>query len=143
VAERCGHRSGIGDAISNGNRSAQAGTLAGLERSSSVRHDVTVHRSGHALAVQRDGVRSVFEMVRRVQIGNEPTLNRSPSQPFLCLRAGSRPVHPKEESDLAKMIGCFLARLADDRQVQVSADGLSDLSSRYALGGYTVLACSS
>src|SRR5260370_15953321 len=36
--------------------------------------DVRVYGSGRALAVQRDGVRSVFEIVLRVQIGNEPRL---------------------------------------------------------------------
>src|ERR1700676_1242416 len=92
--------------------------------------DVTAHESGHALAVQRDGVRNGFEIVLRIQIGNEPRLNRLPSQPFLRLRAGSRAVHTKEKSDPAKMIGCFLARLADDRYVQIPADDLSDLSSR-------------
>src|ERR1700704_1958059 len=75
----------------------------------------------------------------RVQISNEPRLNRSPSQPFLRLRAGSGAVHTKEESDPAKMIGCFLARLADDRYVQMPADDLSDLSSRYALIRHAVI----
>ena len=63
------------------------------------------------------GGRGVFEIVFRVQIGNQPRLNRSPSKPFLCLRAGSRTVHTKEGSDPAKMIGCFLTRLAHDRNV--------------------------
>ena len=40
----------------------------------------------------------MFEIVLRVQIGNEPRLNRLPSQPFLRLRAGSRAVHTKEKS---------------------------------------------
>src|SRR6266481_9627331 len=93
----------------------------------------------HALAVLNHGVRSVFKIVLRVQIGNEHRLNRSPSQPFLCLRAGSRAVHTKEESDPAKMIGCFLTRLADDRYVQMPADDLSDLSSRYALVGRAMI----
>src|ERR1700730_17181174 len=39
------------------------------------------------------------------------------------------------------MIGCFPARLADDRHVQLPADDLSDLSSRYALVGHTVTPC--
>src|SRR6266446_10341022 len=96
----------------------------------------------HALAVLNHGVRSVFKIVLRVQIGNEHRLNRSPSQPFLCLRAGSRAVHTKEESDPAKMIGCFLTRLADDRYIQMPADDLSDLSSRYTLVGHAVIPCS-
>src|SRR6266481_2945138 len=96
----------------------------------------------HALAVLNHGVRSVFKIVLRGQIGNEPRLNRSPSQPFLRLRAGSRAIHTKEESDPAKMIGCFLARLADDRYVQMPADDLSDLSSRYTLVGHAVIPCS-
>src|SRR5258705_6801842 len=79
----------------------------------------------------------------RVQIGNEPRLNRSPSQPFLRLRAGSGAVHTEEESNPAKMIGCFLPRLADDRYVQLPADDLSDLASRYALVGHAVIARSS
>ena len=83
----------------------------------------------------------MFEIMLRVQIGNEPRLNRSPSQPFLRLRAGSRAVYTKEVSDPAKMIGCFLARLADDRYVQTPADYLSDLSSRYALVGHAVIPC--
>ena len=37
------------------------------------------------------------------------------------------------------MIGCFVARLADDRYVQAPADDLSDLSSRYALVGDAVI----
>jgi hypothetical protein len=61
-----------------------------------------VHGSGHALGAQRDGVRGVFEIVRLLQIGNEARLNRSPSQPFLRLRAGSPAVHTKEESDQPK-----------------------------------------
>jgi hypothetical protein len=62
-----------------------------------------IHGSGHALGAERDGgVRGVFAMVRLLQIGNEARLNRSPSQPFLRFRAGSRAVHPKEESDPAK-----------------------------------------
>src|SRR6185369_8922639 len=76
----------------------------------------------------------------RVQIGNEPRLNRSPSQPFLGLRAGNGAVHTEEESNPAKMIGCFLARLADDRYVQMPADDLRDLSSRYALVRHAVIA---
>src|SRR6266478_2378573 len=99
--------------------------------------------SGYALAVQKDGVRSVCEIVLRVQIGNEPRLNRSPSQLLLRQRAGSRSVYTKEVSDPAKMIGCFLARLADDRYVQMSADDLSDLSNRYALVGDAVIRGSS
>src|SRR6266851_2515306 len=84
-----------------------------------------------------------FEIVLRVQISNEPRLNRSPSQPLLRLRAGGRPVHSKEESDPAKMIGCFLARFANDRYVQLAADDLSDLSSRYTLVCYAVIPLSS
>jgi hypothetical protein len=78
------------------------------------RFDMTVHGSDHGLTVQRDGVRSVFEIVPRVQISNEPRLNRLPSQSLLRLRAGSRAVYAKEEHHPAQMIGCFLARLADD-----------------------------
>src|SRR5882724_11810981 len=96
--------------------------------------------SGYALAVQKDGVRSVCEIVLRVQIGNEPRLNRSPSQLLLRQRAGSRSVYTKEVSDPAKMIGCFLARLADDRYVQTSTDCRSDFSSRQALVGHAVIA---
>ena len=62
----------------------------------------------------------------RVQIGNEPGLNRSPSQPFLCLRTGSWAIHTKEGSDPAEVFGCFLTRLADDGYVQVSADDIGD-----------------
>ena len=87
-----------------------------------IRVECPVHEFRHALAVERHGIRSVFEIVLRVQISNEPRLNRSPSQSFLRLRAGSRAVDTKEESDPAKMIGCFLARLADDRHVQAPAD---------------------
>jgi hypothetical protein len=97
----------------------------------------------HALAVQRDGVRSVFEIVLRVQIGNEPRLNRSPSQLSLRLHAGSRAVYSKEKSDPAKMIGCLLARLADNGYVQMPADDLGDLSSPYALVGDAVIRGSS
>ena len=50
---------------------------------------------------------------------------------------------PKKRADPAKMIGCFLARLADDRYVQAPADDLSDLSSRNALVGYAVITASS
>src|SRR5258705_11947711 len=91
------------------------------------------------LAVQRDGVGSVFEIALRVQIGNEPRLNRPPSQLFLRQDAGSRSVDTKKHSDPAKMIACFLERLADDRYVQVSPDDLSDLASRYALIGHAVI----
>jgi len=89
--------------------------------------------------MQRNGVGSLFEIVRRVQIGNEPRLNRSPSQPFLRQSTGSRAVDTKKESDPAKMIGCFLPRLADDRYVQLPTDDLSDLASRYALVGHAVI----
>src|SRR5271154_1368664 len=85
----------------------------------------------------------MLEIVLRVQIGNEPRLNRSPSQPFLRQCGGSRAVHTKEASNPAKMIGCLLARLADDRHVQTPSDDLSDLSSRYALIGHTVVPCTS
>src|SRR6266849_8590654 len=95
-----------------------------------------------ALVVQRNGIRGVFEIMLRVEIGNDPRLNRSPSQPFLRLRAGSRGVYTKEESHPAKMIGCFLTRLADDRYVQMPADDLRDLSSRYSLVGHAVIPCS-
>src|SRR5438309_1149732 len=50
----------------------------------------------------------------RVQIGNEPRLNRSPSQPFLCLRAGSRAVNAEEAGDPGKMISCCLVRFAGE-----------------------------
>src|SRR5271155_1741886 len=40
------------------------------------------------------------------------------------------------------MIGGFLARLADDRYVQMPTDDLSDLSRRYALIGHAVIPCS-
>ena len=89
--------------------------------------------------MQRNGVGSLFEIVRRVQIGNEPRLNRSPYQPFLRQSTGSRAVDTKKESDPAKMIGCFLPRLADDRYVQLPTDDLSDLASRYALVGHAVI----
>ena len=102
-----------------------------------------VHGSGHALGAQRDRVRGVFEIVLLLQIGNEARLNRSPSQPFLRLRAGSRAVHTKEESDPAKMIGCFLARLADERYVQASSDNFCDFPSRHALVGHAVIPTSS
>src|SRR3984957_8160213 len=104
--------------------------------------DITVHGSGYALTVQRDGFRGVFEIVLRVQIGNESRLNRSPSKLFLRQRAGSRAIRTKEESHPAKMIGCGLARLADDRYVQREADDLSDLPSRDALVGHAVIPCS-
>src|SRR5580658_7002418 len=81
----------------------------------------------------------MFEIVLRVQVGNQPRLDRSPPQPFLRQRAGSRTVDTEEVSDPAKMIGCFLARLADDRYAQMPADGLSDLSSRHALIGHAVI----
>src|SRR5580692_8903971 len=103
--------------------------------------DVTVHESDHGLAVQKGGVRNVFEIVLRVQIGNEPRLNRSPSQPFLRLRAGSRSVDTKEVNDPAKMIGGFLTRLADDGYVQMPSDDLSDRSRRYALVSHAVIPC--
>jgi hypothetical protein len=89
--------------------------------------------------MQRNGIGSVFEIVLRVQIGNNPRLNRSPSQPFLCQRAGSRAVDAKESSDPAKMIGSCLVRFADDRYVQAMADRLSGLSRRYTLVGDTVI----
>ena len=89
--------------------------------------------------MQRDGVGGVFEIVHRIQIGNEPRLNWSPSQPFLRQRAGGRAVDAKEAGDPAKMIGSCLARFADDRYVQAPADCLSDLSSRYALVGDAVI----
>src|SRR5579859_6103015 len=79
----------------------------------------------------------------RIQIGHEPRLNRSPSETLLCLRAGSRPVDAKEGSDPAKMVGCFLARFANHRYVQLAANDLSDVSRRYALVCYTVIALSS
>src|SRR6266576_5400138 len=93
--------------------------------------------------MQRNGVSRVFEIVLRVQIGNNPGLNRSPSQPFPGQRAGSRAVNAKEASDPAKMISCCLVRFADDRYVQATADCLGDLSSRYALGGDAVIRSSS
>src|SRR5580658_2371202 len=81
----------------------------------------------------------MFEIVVGVQVGNQPGLYRPPSQSRLCLRARSRTVDTKEVSDPAKMIGCFLARFADNRYVQATADCLSDLSSRYALVGDAVI----
>jgi len=44
----------------------------------------------HALAIRRNRVSSVFEIVLRVQIGNNPRLNRRPSQPLLGQRAEGR-----------------------------------------------------
>jgi hypothetical protein len=94
--------------------------------------------------MQRNGVSSVFEIVSRVQIGNNPRLNRSPSQPFLSQCTGSCAVDAKEASDPAKVIGCCFGRFADDGYVQSMADRLSDLSSRYALIGDAVICgCSS
>src|ERR1700751_3769189 len=93
----------------------------------------------HALAVQRDGVLGVFEIVGRVQIGNQPRLNRSQSQPLLGQGAGSGNVHTKEETDPAKMIGCFVARLADHRYVQMPADPITALSSGSALVCHAVI----
>src|SRR5437764_12672418 len=98
-----------------------------------------VYGSCNTLPVQRDGLGAMFEIVFRIQIGDEPRLNRSPSHPLLRQRAGSRSVHTEEVSDPAKMVGCFLASLADDRYVQVPADDLGDLSSRYALVGNAVI----
>src|ERR1700733_6816669 len=89
--------------------------------------------------MQKNGVGSVFEIVRRAKISDEPGLNRSPSQPLLRQRAGSRAVNAKEASDPAKMSGCFLVRFADDWYVQATSDCLSDLSSRYALVGDAVI----
>src|SRR5579864_3820345 len=93
--------------------------------------------------MQRNGVGNVFEIVLCVQIGNNPGLNRPPSQPFPRQRAGSRSVDAKESSDPAKMIGCFIGRFADDRYVQTTTDCLGDLSSRYALVGDAVICGSS
>ncbi len=73
------------------------------------------------------------EIVRMVEIGNQPGLCRAPSQPFLRLRAGSGAVDTNEERKPAKMVGCLFLRLGDDRQVQAAADYLSDFSKRYAL----------
>src|SRR5215472_11864435 len=93
--------------------------------------------------MQRNIVSSVFEIVFRVQIGNNPRLNRSPSQPLLRQRTGGWAVYGKEASDPAKMIGGCLGRRADDRSVQAPPDCLSDLSSRYALVGDAVIRGSS
>src|SRR5579863_5428050 len=96
--------------------------------------------SPHALAARSHSLRCLLEIMLRVQICNKPRLYRSPSQPFLRLSARSRAVYAKEMANPAKMIGCFLARFADDRYVQAPADRLSDLSSRYALVAHAVIA---
>ena len=85
----------------------------------------------------------MFEIVLRAQISNNPGLNRPPSQLVLRQRAGSRAVNAKEASDPAKMIGCFLARLADDRYVQATADCLGYLPGLHSLVGDTVIGGSS
>jgi hypothetical protein len=89
--------------------------------------------------VHSNRIRSVFEIVLRIQIGDQSGLNWAPSQPLPGLRAGSRTIDTKKVADPAKMIRCFLARLADDRYVQMPADDLSDLSSRNALVGHAVI----
>src|SRR5947207_2563411 len=93
--------------------------------------------------MHRHGIRSVFEIVLRVQIGNNPRLNRPPTHSFLRERARSRAVDTKEAPDPSKMVGCFLTRFTDDQYIQASADCLSDLSSRYALVGDAVIRGSS
>src|SRR5260370_32443183 len=75
-------------------------------------------------------------------MGKGPKLNGSPAEPLLRLLAGSRTVHTKEGSDPAKIIGSCLARLASDGYIQRPANGLSDVSSRYALVCHAVIALS-
>ncbi len=53
----------------------------------------------------------MFEIGRRVQIGNDPQLNRSPSQPFLRQRAGSRNVVTYQEPELSKVLAGLLREL--------------------------------
>jgi hypothetical protein len=72
-------------------------------------------------------------MARSVDIGNQGRLRWTPSQSLLRLGTGSRAVQTREVCEPAKMIDCLLMRFADDRDVQASADRLSDLTERHAL----------
>jgi len=63
----------------------------------------------------------VFEIVLRVQIGNEPRLKpvAIPAVPAFCALDVGLSI-PKKRAIQPKMIGCFLARLADDRYVSIA-----------------------
>ena len=66
---------------------------------------------------RRYAVCSGFEIARPVEIGNQPRLLRLPSQQFPSSLTRGRVVNRCEMREPAKVAGCFLGVLADDRHV--------------------------
>jgi hypothetical protein len=80
-----------------------------------------------------------LEVACLLKICNQSGTGRAPSQPFLRLRAGSRTVSAYKVPEKAKMVGCLLPGLADDRDVQAPADCVSDVSELQPLFGDCVI----
>ncbi len=73
------------------------------------------------------------EVAGPVDIRNQPRLLRLPTQLLPSALTRSLVVDCCEMREPAKVLGCLLRGLADDRQVQTAADNASDLSERHAL----------
>src|SRR4051812_37189472 len=84
-------------------------------------------------------IRSDFEVVRPVDIGNERSMCWPPAQKFLRSLAGSRAVDANEMRHPAKVTGCLLGRLTHNRDIQAPANNGRDLPERHALIGDSVV----
>src|SRR6266566_4559579 len=82
---------------------------------------------------RRYAVCSGFEIARPVEIGNQPGLLRLPPQQFPSSQTRGLAVDRCEMGEPAKVVGCFVGGLGDDRHVQTTADHVSDVSERHAL----------
>ena len=75
----------------------------------------------------------VIEVVTLFDVRDQCRALRPPSQQFLCLLARRRIVVRHKIGKKAEVVACVLSGDADNRQLQLATDGLSDLPERYAL----------
>ena len=102
-------------------------------------HSAECHRRRILLPSRNRAVCSWLEVLRRVEIGDKAGPRRPPAQQLSRSLTRRRAIHQREMREPAKVLRCLLGRFADDRNVNTTADRLSDLSKRYALLGHSVI----
>ena len=84
-------------------------------------------------------LRSGFEIARPVEVRDEPGLLRLLAKRFPSSMTRGQVVDRCERRKPAKVVGCFLGGLADNRHVQAAAKRACDLSEGHAFFGDPVI----
>ena len=82
------------------------------------------------------------EIVRLVDIGDQPRLRRPPTHQFPRLRARRRAIDRRKMGEPPEVIGRFVRLYADHRQAEASPDDAGDVAKWDALFGDRVIASS-